>query len=323
MAAGLTLVTGARGFVGWQLTQQLVAAGRRVRATDLPGADPAPFERIGVEFMPADLARAECLSRLFAGEIDDVFHVGAICNFSTPLAQLQPVNVDAVAHITRLALQSGVRRYIHMGSTSIYGLGGGEVITENQPAKPIDAYGRSKQMGEAMVWERAAEGLSVVVLRPCTVYGPGCTDGAGKVFSRPSRISAIPGNGRQRLSNVRVEDVAAAALYLAGHPDAIGQAYNIADDSHPTLTDALRLAAQTFGTASPRAHLPLKLLRPLARIDGWAAKMRGVIPTLEFDSLRYLDADYLIDNSKLKATGFRLRFPDFAQSLATLGSMNR
>ena len=79
----------------------------------------------------------------------------------------------------------------------------------------MDNYGRSKRDGENIVFNRMKEGLPAIIVRPCTVYGPRCNDGAGKVFSRPSAITAIPGSGNQKLSNIRAEDVADAVIYLS------------------------------------------------------------------------------------------------------------
>jgi UDP-glucose 4-epimerase len=139
------------------------------------------------------------------------------------------------------------------------------------------------------------------------------------VFSRPTSLGAIPGNGGQRLSNVRVEDVAAAAYHLSMRDDAVGQAFNVADDSHPTIEEAMSAAAEAFGTKAPSLHLPLSLVAVAARVQGWAARLSHRIPDLELDAVRYLSGDYVVDNSKLKATGYRLRFPDFAASMLDLG----
>jgi len=317
---GTTLVTGAGGFVGRSLVMHLVSLGTRVRATDRPGTDTAFFRRLGVEFRPADLTQPHTLEPLFTGDVDRVFHLGAICNLSTPLERLYPVNVTGVEHITRLALREGVKRYIHIGSTSVYGPYPGIPLHEDHARAPQEAYGISKRDGEDVVWRRMAEGLPAVIARPCTVYGPGCNDGAGKAFSRATAIAAIPGHGRQRLSNIRVEDVAAAAHYLSCQDDAVGQAYNLADDSNPTLEEALRLAAQTFGTKAPTLRLPLWLLQPLARIDGAIAALQGRIPELEYAALRYLHDDYIVDNRKLKSTGYTLQFPDFRASMEQLSA---
>jgi UDP-glucose 4-epimerase len=320
---GISLVTGAVGFIGRYVVEHLVAAGARVRATDLPREDTSYFDSMGVEFVGADLAKPETLPALFDGGVDRVFHLGAICNFSTPYERLQPINVLGVDRITRLALDAGVKRYIHVGSTSVYGPYGGTPFREDAPRNPQDSYGRSKRDGEDIVWQRIAEGLVATIARPCTVYGPGCTDGAGKVFSRRTSITAIPGNGRQLLSNVRAEDVAGAVVHLSHLDEAVGKAFNIADDSHPTVEEALTIAARTFGAKPPKLHLPIAIVKTFARMDGFVSKMKGRIPDLEYDAVRYLGSDYVVDNSALKATGYKFIYPDFGESMKQVGEWYR
>ena len=206
-----------------------------------------------------------------------------------------------------------------MTSTSVYGRYAGTPFTEESPRKPKDDYGRSKRDGEDMLFQRMDRGLPAVVVRPCTVYGPRCADGAGKAFSRPTSIAAIPGSGRQLLANIRAEDVAAAAVHLSGLDAAVGEVYNLVDDSRPTLEEALTLAAQTFETKTPSLHLPLFLVRALARVDGFVSGLRGRIPDLEYEAARYLSDDYVVDNTKLKATGYEFIYPDFVESMAQMG----
>jgi nucleoside-diphosphate-sugar epimerase len=316
---GIALVTGAAGFIGKYVVEHLVALGARVRATDLPRKDASYFDNMGVEFVGADLTKPETLPALFDGGVDRVFHLGAICNFSTPYQKLYPTNVLGVDRITKLALDAAVKRYIHVGSTSVYGPYQGAPFTEDAPRNPQDSYGRSKRDGEDIAWQRIEEGLAATIARPCTVYGPGCSDGAGKVFSRPTSITAIPGNGRQLLSNVRAEDVAAAVVHLSHLDEAVGKAFNIADDSHPTVEEALTIAARTFGVKAPKLHLPIAIVKAFARVDGFISKMRGRIPDLEHDAVRYLGSDYVVDNSALKATGYELVYPDFEESMKQMG----
>lgn len=316
---GTSLVTGAAGFIGRHLVAQLVGHGVTVRACVRPKERAAFLEALGVEIVRADLTRPETLPALFAGGVERVFHLGAICNLSTAYPALRDVNVGGVERITALALAAGVRTFVHASSTSVYGPSRGVPFTEDAPRTPQDAYGRSKCDGEDIVWRRVREGLPAVVLRPCTVYGPGCTDGAGKAFSRPVSLGAIPGHGRQRLSNVRVEDVAGAAIFLSERDGVAGRAFNVADDSHPGIEEALRLAAGAFGTKVPRLHVPLVAVAALARVQGVVAALRGTIPDLEADAVRYLCDDYVVDNSRLRAAGYRLSYPDFAESMRGLG----
>ncbi len=312
---GITLVTGAAGFMGSHLVEYLVKQGVRVRASARPRKETPFFDKLGVEFVGADLTKPETLPRLLEGDVDRVIHMGAICNFSTPYEQLYPTNVLGVERFTKLVLEAGVKCYVHVASTSAYGPYQGHPFREDDPREPQDDYGRSKRDGEDIVFRRIAEGLPAIITRPCTVYGPRCNDGAGKAFSRPTAITAIPGHGRQLLSNIRAEDVAAAVVHLSHQKSALGEAYNIAEDSNPSVEEALMLAVEVFGSKPPKLHMPLGIVKLTARAQGWVAGMRGKIPDLEFDAVRYLYDDYVVDNSKLKAAGYRFIYPDFKESM--------
>ena len=315
----VTLVTGAAGFLGRHLVEHLRRAGTPVRAAVRPAENGVALERLGAEVVRADLTMPDTLPALFAGTVDRVFHLAGICNFSTPYDALRRVNVDGVGHMTALARKAGVRAFVHMSSSSVYGPYRGTPFTEDARREPQEDYGRSKRDGEDIVWQHVREGLPAIVVRPCTVYGPGCTDGAGKVFSRPTKIGAIPGSGRQRLANVRVEDVAAASVHLSMQDDALGRAFNVVDDSRPTIEEALTLAAEAFGAKRPRAHVPIAVVALAAKLDGVVAKLGGRIPDLESDAVRYLRSDYEMDNRRLKAAGYRLQYPDFAESMRDIG----
>ena len=322
-ASGLTLVTGAAGFMGRHLVELLAKKEARVRASARPRSDISFFDQLGVEYVPADLTKPQTLPPLFEGGVERLFHLGAICNFSTTYEELYPTNVKGVERITELAMKHGVKRFVHVASTSVYGVYKGVPFTEESPREPADAYGRSKRDGENIVWERIKEGLPATIARPCTVYGPGCNDGAGKAFSRPTSLSGIPGRGKQLLSNIRAEDVAGAVEHLSHLDSAIGQAYNLAEDSHPELETALDAAAKAFGMKCPALHLPLWIVKIAARLEGAAAARKGTIPDLEYDAVKYLCGDYVVDNSKLKDAGYKLIYPDFIDSMAQMGRWYR
>jgi len=326
--SGISLVTGAAGFLGRHLVAGLVGQGVSVRAVVRPSEDAGPLERLDVEsgkrverleIVRADVTEPMSLAPLFSGGVDRVFHLAGVCNFSTPYSALRRVNVDGVANVSLFALQAAVRVFVHMSSSSVYGAYRGVPFDEGALRAPQDDYGRSKRDGEDVIWRRVREGLPAIVVRPCTVYGPGCADGAGKVFSRPTRIGAIPGSGRQRLANVRVEDVAAASVHLSLRDEAVGCAFNVVDDSRPTLEEALTIAAEVFGARSPRTHVPMPLVVIAARLSGVVARISRRIPDLESDAVRYLRDDYVVDNSRLKASGYRLTYPDFVESMRDMG----
>ncbi len=315
---GTTLITGANGFIGFELLKELSKdKNLKIRVTDIRDDKIQLLNKSNVEYVKADIRDERELSSLVNG-VDRIFHVAGICNLSTDFNTLKPVNVDAVDKITNIALQNSVKAYIHLSSSSVYGTYKGTPFHENDVCNPEDSYGKSKYAGEQIVSAKIKKGLNAVILRPCTVYGPGCNDGAGKVFSRPGKIPGIPGDGKKKLANVRVEDVARAAVYLSDKEKYFGQIYNVADDSHPTLLEALDLASKTFGSKISKIHIPLAMLKVIAKIEGPIAKLRGKIPDLEYEAIKYLYNDYYMDNSKLKSTGYELKYPSFVASMESM-----
>jgi len=61
----------------------------------------------------------------------------------------------------------------------------------------------------------------------------------------------------------------------------------------------------------------------VARVDGAISARRGRIPDLELDAVKYLYDDYVVDNGKLKSTGYRMIYPDFKESMRQMGEWYR
>ncbi|HPB81038.1 MAG TPA: hypothetical protein PK200_03250, partial [Spirochaetota bacterium] len=86
---------------------------------------------------------------------------------------------------------------------------------------------------------------------------------------------------------------------------------------------ALMIAAATFNVKAPRLHLPLAVVKLGAYIDGMVSKRKNKIPDLEYDAVKYLYNDYVVDNTKLKKTGFVMQYPDFKKSMEQIGEWYR
>ncbi|MCK7506833.1 MAG: NAD-dependent epimerase/dehydratase family protein [Desulfobacterales bacterium] len=244
---GITLVTGAAGFMGSHLVEFLVRKGVRVRASARPRKDTSFFDRLGVEYVAADLTKPETLPRLFEGGVDRVFHLGAICNFSTPYESLYPTNVQGVKLITDLALKNGVKRYVHVGSTSVYGYYRGTPFQEDS-LRVI----RRIPMGEANATARMSSGaVSRKAFRPLS-HGRAPFTGPDAMTARARPFRALP-------ASVPFRETANSFFPTFGRKmwpppftisrfidAAVGQAFNLAEDTHPTLEEALADGLRSF-----------------------------------------------------------------------------
>ena len=178
-----TLVTGAGGFIGSHLVQQLVEAGHRVRAftrytssaglgalDDLPG--PVLEE---VEVYPGDLRDPDAVLRAASG-VDVVFHLGAIV--SIPYSYEHPdetlsVNVNGTMNVLRAMRQLGTERGVVVSTSEVYGTAQFVPIDETHPLQPQSPYAASKIAAESLaVSFHRSFATPVTVVRPFNTYGP-------------------------------------------------------------------------------------------------------------------------------------------------------
>ena len=175
------LVTGAAGFIGSHVAEELVRRGADVRA----------FVRYTSAGSWGWLDSSELASEIevFAGDIRDpetltapldgaevVFHLAALIaipySYVTPLAYVR-TNVEGTTNVLEAARAAGVGRVVHTSTSEVYGTAPTVPIAETHPLVGQSPYSASK-IGADKIAEsfHAAYGLPVVVLRPFNTFGP-------------------------------------------------------------------------------------------------------------------------------------------------------
>jgi nucleoside-diphosphate-sugar epimerase len=267
------LVTGASGFIGGVLCEQLREHGHEVVALVRRGGS-APA---GTRELLAELDEAPALTRavLDAGP-DCVFHLAAEIASQRDERKLEAVNVtgtqrllDACVELAGADAAAGPR--VVFASTVVTGDAHGRLLTEEEPLPVETPYGRSKQEGERLV---LASGLPAVVIRPSHVYGPGgwYVNDLIAHLRQPGRFAVI-GSGENLWDVVHVEDVA-TALRLAGERASAGEVYHVADDEPISFYDFMALTAKELGLGSPR-RIPAALASLVAGRNAVAAATRS------------------------------------------------
>jgi len=317
LANKLALVTGACGFVGSHMLDLLIEKAIKVRATDLESADRSYVDRLGVEFVPADLTRKETLRPVLDG-VDYVFHTASVFNYSAPWNLLYRVNVEGTRNLCEVALETNPEIIVHWSSGAIYGISKELPTKETSPIEPSNNYEKSKWMQEQTALEFYRKyGLPVTVIRPAAIYGSRSRYGAVTPIFMLARgeLRAIPGSGKTIGAFVHVRDVVGSALFLVGKKEAVGESYNIADDSHSTNEELLLYVAELLEVEIRKFHIPALVINFMAWWSEWKAKLEGKKPGLERDAVKYLFHDYWLDNSKIKELGYKLIYPDIKEGL--------
>jgi UDP-glucuronate 4-epimerase len=263
------VVTGAAGFVGSHLCEELVARGHEVVGIDgftrfyaraLKEQNVAALRQV-----PAfTLLERNLLDR--PGLADALAGADAVCHLAgrpgvrggAPVL-FEAGNVRTTEAVLHSAARAGVRRILLASSSSVYGPADCPV-REDAPLRPLSPYARSKRRAELVARRLARRhGLDLVTLRYFTVYGPRQRpDMAFARFVRAAlRGGEMPllGDGRQTRDFTYVSDAAdATALALErGQP---GSVYNVSGGRPVVLADALHLLRAALGCAPELAERP-------------------------------------------------------------------
>ncbi|MFN0154654.1 MAG: NAD-dependent epimerase/dehydratase family protein [Gaiella sp.] len=245
------LVTGAAGFIGSHLAEEVRAAGHELRCVDSFNDYYAPqlkaLNAATLDVERLDLATCD-LEPLLDG-VDGVYHLaaqaGVRASWGDTFDGYLRNNLQVTQRLFGAAAERGVR-VVFSSSSSVYGNAATYPTAEDGPTVPVSPYGVTKLACEGLAAAyRESFGLDVVTLRYFTVYGPRQRPDMG--FTRMLAALAagssygVYGDGHQARDFTYVSDaVSANVLAMAAAPS--GAIYNVGGGSEVELLDAIAVA---------------------------------------------------------------------------------
>jgi nucleoside-diphosphate-sugar epimerase len=303
------LVTGAAGFLGSHLVEELLRRGWQVDALVRPSRElPSAWERRGVAAVPIDLRRpGDALAPALA-ECDAVFHLAATPGgtwrsmFDTTVAA-----THGLLETMRATAWQG--RLVHVSSFSVYGLNqvrAHSTVDESTPLEPNpwlrDDYAWTKWLQERLVRELREEGeVEVAIVRPGVIYGPGRAfqHQLGRELGE-STLLLYGGLVTMRLSYV--ENTSSLLAECGENPRARGEVFNAID---PRPLRQFQYARRWRDADPARRRIvpfPLFALRAFGTGLAWAAQRSdgAVSPPSFLDPYRLKPAygDFRYDTSR-------------------------
>jgi nucleoside-diphosphate-sugar epimerase len=225
VTGGRILVTGASGFVGCRVAENLVLAhGVEVRGTYHRASRAARVARLGIELVPLDLASEQSIAAAVTG-CDAVVH----CAYGYG----RDLTGAAAGRIADASLRAGVGRFVHLSSAAVWGFdaGPGEIDEATNVRRTGHPYVDGKIESEEAVAAVAARGLAAVVLRPTNIYGPWSaiwTEAPAGALR--AAAPAIVGDGETPANTVYIDNVVSAIVLALNDDRLIGGTYVVTDE---------------------------------------------------------------------------------------------
>ena len=255
---GKILITGASGFIGSRLRDQLLASGGDVVALRRPGSPPANTGR-SVE---ADYADLGALERMVADERPDyVLHVAGVTKGVT-YEDFRRGNVMPTRNLLGALREKhpDVRRFVLVSSLAAYGPSATSAPQrEENPPHPVEHYGKSKLEAEQVVEDEAGD-VRWTILRPSGVYGPGDVDYFNLFKSAKRGWNVFFGNKERVMSIIYVDDCVRGILEGAGHEATANEGYFLTSDDPVTWEEFQGEVVRAVGRRARTLNLPEALV---------------------------------------------------------------
>lgn len=261
-SADRILVTGAAGFIGSHLTEELVRRGGKLRAFVHYNSRGT---RGWIDSMPKEIQRE---IEIFSGDIRDphgvrnamqgcrqVYHLASL--IAIPFSYHSPdtyvdTNIKGALNIVQAARELDVERVIHTSTSEVYGTARFVPITEEHPLQGQSPYSASKIGADqiAISFERSFD-TPVTIVRPFNTFGP--RQSARAII--PTIITQI-GAGMEtiKLGNLTptrdfnfVADIVAGFIAAAKCDDAVGETINLGTGFEISIGDTAKTIAEVMG----------------------------------------------------------------------------
>ena len=275
------LITGATGFVGSHIAQRLKTHGDEVIALVRKTSDTGFLTGIGVKLAYGDINDIASIKRAMSG-VDIVYHSAALADEWISPQVARRVNVEGTKNLLDCALEAKVKRFVFISSLAVLGMRDHHGTGADAPYhKTGDSYIDTKIDSEQLVMDYYNKyGLPVTVVRPGFVFGPRDNKLIPRIYDRISKNEfAFVGNGKNKINSVYIENLTDAIVLAAGSDKAVGQKYNVTNDSGMTLEGLIYKITDIWNLQRPTKHIPKPVAYlACALLTGWARLTKAKEP---------------------------------------------
>ena len=260
------LVTGANGFVGSHLADELIRRRADVRALVRKTSNLRWLRGKEVELVYGELREPKSLPPVLEG-IDYVFHAAGVVRARDRDTYFR-VNAGGTASLLEACRDLDHKpKVVFVSSLAAGGpCGKGPPIIEDDPPRPISFYGQSKLEAERIAAEYF-DRLPIAIVRPPVIYGPRETDLFQVVKAAARwRLAPIVGDPHAPLSVVHVQDVARGLILAAQSTESAGKVYYVAGPETLTIRTMIDAVEKAVKHKVAKIPVPAPVVRVIAAL---------------------------------------------------------
>ena len=278
------LVTGATGFIGSHLCEELIRRGYEVTCLSRNTSNLKWIENLDIRLAKGDCTLPESLLDMVGG-FEYVFHLAGLTKARCG-DEFFCMNARGTENLIKVIAERNpnVKRFVYLSSLAAVGPSkDGTPIREDSPPSPVSNYGRSKLEGEKAVL-RYRDSMPVTIIRPPAVYGP--RDKDFLVFFKMIKKGVFPNWGKCYYSLLYVDDLIHGIIASAENKRAEGKIYFLSDSKVHTDEEITAEISSVLDVKVTRLKVP-KFVMPLFAFLGEKISERGIINRDKMRELRY------------------------------------
>jgi len=266
-------ITGSTGFVGSELTQQLLIRNQKIRCLGRKKLNSIK----AVDFYQGVLDSLSDYSE-FLKDVKTVVHCAARAHImkdesEDPLNEYRETNTKGTLNLAEQAAKNGVKRFVFISSIKV----NGEETSIKNPftaedlRDPKDFYGVSKSEAEVQLIKFATQTqMEVVVIRPPLVYGPGVKANFASLLNLVSKGLPLPFSciNNNKRSMVSVQNLVDLIIICIDHPKAANEIFLVSDDVDLSTSEMIKKLMKACGKNDFMFPIPLFLFKLIGRLLG-------------------------------------------------------
>ena len=295
-------ITGATGFLGQALTQELLKQGFQVKALHRSAPDSLPIQDKNLEWVQGDILNPEVLIEAMKG-CERLYHIAAQTNPRASDDSFRKINVSGTKYVMEAAKQAGIKRIVMTSTAGVIGPADVTPVNENTERNTpfFNEYESSKAEAEKIAWSYHSDKMEVIIVSPTRVFGPGPLNISNAVTRLIKLFMAgkwyvLPGDGQSQGNYVFLPDLVKGHL-LAMEKGRPGELYLLGGEDL-SYDEFFTLLGEIRGRKARLAPIPISLMLAFSHIQSWLAHLLGKPPLLSPGWVRRYNHNWQVSSLK-------------------------